>query len=80
MEEAIHYSAKAEGLFQQDHFLTQLIQEQSLVNIFLINGIKLHGYLTGFDQHALLLKSSNSGGNNLQMIYKHAISTILIHS
>jgi host factor-I protein len=42
------------------------------VAIFLVNGIKLVGYIESFDQYVVLLKSSVS-----QVVYKHAISTIV---
>ena len=42
------------------------------MSIFLVNGIKLQGQVESFDQFVVLLKNSTS-----QMIYKHAISTIV---
>jgi host factor-I protein len=42
------------------------------VSIYLVNGIKLHGAVETFDESVILLKNSVS-----QMVYKHAISTIV---
>jgi host factor-I protein len=62
--------AKAQSL--QDPFLNALRRENVPVSIFLINGIKLQGQIDSFDQFVILLKNSVS-----QMVYKHAISTIV---
>ena len=56
----------------QDPFLNALRKERIPVSIFLVNGIKLQGQIESFDQFVILLK--NSVG---QLIYKHAISTIV---
>jgi host factor-I protein len=42
------------------------------VSIYLVNGIKLQGQIDSFDQFVVLLKNSVS-----QMVYKHAISTVV---
>ncbi|MCB2262958.1 MAG: RNA chaperone Hfq [Candidatus Thiosymbion ectosymbiont of Robbea hypermnestra] len=56
----------------QDPFLNALRKERIPVSIFLVNGIKLQGQIESFDQFAVLLKNNVS-----QMIYKHAISTVV---
>ena len=56
----------------QEPFLTALKEEKILVSIFLVNGIKLHGVVDAFDQDVILLKNSVT-----QVVYKHAISTIV---
>lgn len=56
----------------QDTFLTALKNQQVSVSIFLISGIKLHGVVGDFDEHVIMLKHSIT-----QMVYKHAISTIV---
>lgn len=56
----------------QDGFLNQLRKEKVPVIIYLMNGVRLKGVITGFDNFVVLLKDSNS-----QLIYKHAISTIV---
>ena len=54
-------------------FIKDLIDHHKLVTIFLISGIKLEGTITSSDSNTLTLK----GTNNIQLVYKHAISTIL---
>lgn len=61
---------KAQGL--QDPFLNLLRKEHIPVSIFLVNGIKLQGHIEAFDQYVVVLKNAVS-----QMIYKHAISTVV---
>ena len=56
----------------QDNFLNIARKEKIPVSIYLINGIKLQGTVETFDSYALILKNKTS-----QMIYKHAISTIV---
>ena len=56
----------------QDPFLNALRKEQVPVAIYLVNGIKLQGHIESFDQYVVLLKNSIT-----QMVYKHAISTIV---
>jgi host factor-I protein len=56
----------------QDPFLNALRKERVPVSIFLVNGIKLQGTVDSFDQFVVMLKSTVS-----QMVYKHAISTIV---
>lgn len=56
----------------QDPFLNALRKERVSVGIYLVNGIKLQGHIESFDQFAVLLKNTVS-----QMVYKHAISTIV---
>ena len=56
----------------QDPFLNTLRKEKIAVSIYLVNGIKLQGHVESFDQFVVLLKNSVS-----QMVYKHAISTIV---
>jgi host factor-I protein len=56
----------------QDTFLNSLRKEHTPVAIFLVNGIKLQGRIDSFDQYVVMLKN-----NMVQMVYKHAISTIV---
>ncbi len=60
------------GSALQDPFLNTLRKERIPVSIFLVNGIKLQGQVDSFDQFVILLRNSVN-----QMIYKHAISTIV---
>lgn len=56
----------------QDNFLSELRKEKVTVSIFLVNGIKLHGIIDSFDEHVVMLRNSIT-----QMVYKHAISTVV---
>ncbi len=62
----------ARGQSLQDPFLNTLRKEKVPVSIYLVNGIKLQGQVESFDQFVVLLKNSVS-----QMVYKHAISTVV---
>jgi host factor-I protein len=62
----------SKGQSLQDPFLNALRKERIPVSIFLVNGIKLQGQVESFDQFVVLLKNSVS-----QMVYKHAISTVV---
>ena len=62
----------SKGHSLQEPFLNALRREKIPVSIFLVNGIKLQGQIDSFDQFVVLLKNSVS-----QMIYKHAISTVV---
>ncbi|HEY5665749.1 MAG TPA: RNA chaperone Hfq [Gammaproteobacteria bacterium] len=62
--------AKSQSL--QDPFLNALRKEKVPVSIYLVNGIKLQGQIDAFDQFVVLLKNSVN-----QMVYKHAISTVV---
>ena len=55
----------------QDLYLNGLRKEKVPVLIYLVNGTRLKGVITGFDNFVILLKQSNQ-----QLIYKHAVSTI----
>jgi len=54
-------------------FVNNLINNSSNVTIFLISGIKLEGKISSIGSKTITL----CGSNNSQLIYKHAISTIL---
>lgn len=60
------------GQMLQDPFLNALRKEHVQVSIYLVNGIKLQGQVDSFDQYVILLKNTVT-----QMVYKHAISTIV---
>jgi len=60
------------GQSLQDPFLNALRKERVPVSIYLVNGIKLQGQIESFDQFVVLLKNAVS-----QMVYKHAISTVV---
>ena len=54
-------------------FLTQARRERRPVTMFLMNGFQMRGYITGFDAFTVILTSDGKQ----QVIYKHAISTIV---
>ena len=56
----------------QDTFLDQVNAENIAVSIYLLNGIKLQGHIESYDQYVIVLN-----GSAPQLIYKHAISTIV---
>ena len=60
------------GQSLQDPFLNALRRERVPVAVFLVNGIKLQGTIESFDQFVVLLRNTVS-----QMVYKHAISTVV---
>lgn len=62
----------SKGQNLQDPFLNALRKEHVPVSIYLVNGIKLQGKVDSFDQYVIMLKNTVS-----QMVYKHAISTIV---
>jgi len=55
----------------QYRFLNELAKDRRTVAIFLVNGLKLEGKITSFDDYAILLEGEMS-----DHVYKHAISTI----
>ena len=57
----------------QDTFLNHIRTNKTEVTVFLINGVKLQGIVTSFDNFSLLLKKES----NSQLVYKHAISTVM---
>lgn len=57
----------------QDTFLNHVRKTKSPVTVFLINGVKLQGVITWFDNFCVLLRREGQS----QLIYKHAISTIM---
>ena len=62
----------SKGQTLQDPYLKALRKERVQVSIYLVNGIKLQGQIESFDQFVVLLKNTVS-----QMVYKHAISTVV---
>ena len=61
------------GQLLQDPFLNLLRKEHVPVSIYLVNGIKLQGDIESFDQYVVLLRNTSV----TQMVYKHAISTVV---
>ncbi len=57
----------------QDAFLNSVRKTKTPLTIFLVNGVKLQGVVTWFDNFCLLLRREGQ----IQLVYKHAISTIM---
>lgn len=57
----------------QDVFLNHLRKHKVPITVFLINGVKLQGVVSWFDNFSLLLRRDAHS----QLVYKHAISTIM---
>lgn len=64
-------SSKKQSL--QDFFLNSVRKNRINLTVFLMNGIKLQGHIIWFDNFSLLL----SRDQKVQLVYKHAISTIV---
>jgi host factor-I protein len=57
----------------QDVFLNHVRKSKTPVTIFLVNGVKLQGIITWFDNFSVLLRRDG----HTQLVYKHAISTVM---
>ncbi len=57
----------------QDVFLNYIRKNKTPVTIFLVNGVKLQGIATWFDNFSVLLRRDG----HTQLVYKHAISTVM---
>ncbi|HWI14484.1 MAG TPA: RNA chaperone Hfq [Burkholderiales bacterium] len=64
--------ASNDALTLQDTFLSELLKQQNDVTFFLVNGVRLTGKVAAFDRFVVLVQDSVT-----QMVYKHAISTIV---
>ena len=62
---------KAQNL--QDTFLNHIRKNKTPVTVFLVNGVKLQGVVTWFDNFCILLRRDGHS----QLVYKHAISTVM---
>lgn len=60
----------------QDFFLNHLRTHKVPSTVFLVNGVKLQGFITHFDTASLLLQRES----HVQLVYKHAVSTIMPNS
>jgi host factor-I protein len=68
---ALMSSEKSQNV--QDVFLNYIRKHKTPVTIFLVNGVKLQGIVTWFDNFSLLLRRDG----HTQLVYKHAISTVM---
>ena len=57
----------------QNAFLTEVCRSRAMVTVFLVNGVKLQGFITYFDDQVVLLRRDDQ----TQLVYKHAISTVM---
>ena len=57
----------------QDTFLNNVRKNKTTLTVFLVNGVKLQGIITWFDNFCVLLRRDGHS----QLVYKHAISTIM---
>ena len=57
----------------QDNFLNAIRKTKNPVTLFLVNGVKLQGVITWFDNFSVLLRREGT----VQLVYKHAISTVM---
>lgn len=57
----------------QDHFLNTVRKQKAPVTVFLMNGVKLQGVISSFDNFSMMLRRDG----HPQLVYKHAISTIM---
>ena len=57
----------------QDVFLNYVRKNKTSVTVFLVNGVKLQGVISSFDNFSLLLRRDG----HVQLVYKHAISTVM---
>lgn len=57
----------------QDVFLNAIRKQKTPVTMFLVNGVKLQGVITWFDNFSVLLRRDGHS----QLVYKHAISTVM---
>ena len=64
-------SEKSQNL--QDTFLNHIRKHKTPVTVFLVNGVKLQGIITWFDNFCVLLRRDGHS----QLVYKHAISTVM---
>lgn len=58
----------------QDAFLNNARKERTFLTVYLMSGVKLTGRIRSFDKYSVILESNNSE----QLIFKHAISTVVI--
>ena len=65
--------AAERGQNLQDTFLNHVRRHKTPLTIFLVNGVKLQGVVTWFDNFCVLLRRDGHS----QLVYKHAISTIM---
>ena len=68
-----NYVANEKSQNVQDVFLNHVRKSKTPVTVFLVNGVKLQGIITWFDNFSVLLRRDG----HTQLVYKHAISTVM---
>jgi host factor-I protein len=68
-----HLVATEKSQNVQDVFLNHVRKNKTPVTVFLVNGVKLQGIITWFDNFSVLLRRDG----HTQLVYKHAISTVM---
>ena len=58
----------------QDSFLNNARKDKVVITIYLLSGVKLSGRIKSFDKYSLILETNNQE----QLIFKHAISTVVV--
>lgn len=58
----------------QDSFLNTARKDKTLITIYLLSGVKLTGRIRSFDKYSVVLEANNQE----QLIFKHAISTVVM--
>ena len=59
-------------MYTETNYLQNLISNKTRVVVFMTNGFQMRGFITGYDQEAILF----FGDGTEKMLYKHAVSTI----
>jgi host factor-I protein len=72
-EQRTNHMANEKSQSVQDVFLNSIRKAKMPVTVFLVNGVKLQGIITWFDNFSVLLRRDAHS----QLVYKHAISTIM---
>jgi host factor-I protein len=58
----------------QEAFLNNARKEKTFLTIYLMSGVKLSGRIKSFDKYSVILETNNQE----QLIFKHAISTVVV--
>lgn len=61
-------------MYSQENFYKKLIEEKRVVNIFLINGVRIPGIIIAVDKFSVMISSNGKQ----QFLYKQAISTVAV--
>ncbi len=59
----------------QDSFLNTARKDKALITLYLLSGVKLTGRIRSFDKYSVVLETNNQE----QLIFKHAISTVVMN-